>query len=150
MVSRKKPIKVAVSGYFNPLHVGHLKMLEAAKRLGDFLIVIVNSDFQVKLKGSTPFMSEKDRIRIIEALKPVDKTILATDKDKTVCKTLEKIKPAIFANGGDRKRASDIPEADVCRSLGIKMVFGVGGKKIRSSSILIQSSAKIHNNKRRG
>jgi D-beta-D-heptose 7-phosphate kinase/D-beta-D-heptose 1-phosphate adenosyltransferase len=142
MVSHKKPVKVAVSGYFNPLHVGHLRMLKEAKKLGDILVVIVNSDAQVKLKGSVPFMNEKDRMEIIGALKPVDKVILSIDKDKTVCKTLAKIKPDIFANGGDRATTRDIPEDKICRKLGIKMVFGVGGKKINSSSRLLVKAAK--------
>lgn len=136
-----KKIKVAVSGYFNPLHVGHLEMIEKAKKLGNYLIVIVNSDFQVKLKGSFPFMSEKDRVKIVRALKDVDEVFLSIDKDRTVCKSLAKIKPNIFANGGDRKNLNDVPEYDVCQKLKIKMVDGLG-KKIRSSSILIADAAK--------
>lgn len=136
-----KKIKVAVSGYFNPLHVGHLEMIERAKKLGDYLVVIVNSDYQVKLKGSVPFMNEKDRIKIIKALRSVDEVFLSIDKDKTVCKSLAKIKPNIFANGGDRKNLNDVPEYDVCQKLKIKMVDGLG-KKIRSSSILIANAAE--------
>ena len=139
--SKKKKIKVAVSGYFNPLHVGHLEMIEKAKKLGDYLIAIVNSDYQVKLKGSVPFMSEKDRIKIIKALKNVDEVFLSIDKDKTVCKSLSKVKPNIFANGGDRKNLNDVPEYDICQKLNIKMVDGLG-KKIRSSSILIADANK--------
>lgn len=138
---KKKKI-VAVSGYFNPLHIGHLNILEAAKKLGDYLIVILNRDKQARLKGSVPFMNEKDRMRIISALKPVDKVVLAKDKDKTVRKTLGVLKPDIFANGGDRRNAEDIPEADICQRLGIKMVFNVGGKKIESSSLLIKKAAE--------
>jgi len=144
MLSRKKPFIVAVSGYFNPLHVGHLKMIEEAKRLGDLLVVIVNSDAQVKIKGSVPFMNNRDRMRIVKALKSVDKVVLSIDKDKTVCKTLAKIKPNIFANGGDRASAKDIPETAVCEQLGIKMVFNVGGKKSDSSSDLIKNAAENH------
>lgn len=144
MISHKKPIIVAVSGYFNPLHVGHLEMIEGAKKLGDYLIVIVNNDKQVKMKGSVPFMAERDRMKILEALKAVDKVMLSTDtQDTSQCKTLAKIKPDIFANGGDRATTKDIPESDICRKLGIKMVFGVG-KKIRSSSILIKVAAENH------
>lgn len=138
---KKKNIKVAVSGYFNPLHVGHLEMIEKAKKLGDYLIVIVNNDYQVKLKGSVSFMSEKDRIKIIKALKDVDEVFLSIDKDKTVCKSLSKIKPDIFANGGDRKNLNDVPEYNICQKLNIKMVDGLG-KKIRSSSILIANANK--------
>lgn len=138
---REKKIKVAVSGYFNPLHVGHLEMISRAKKLGDYLLVIVNSDHQVKLKGSVPFMNEKDRLRVIRALRDVDEVFLSIDKDKTVCKSLEKTKPDIFANGGDRKNINDVPEYDICQKLKIKMVDGLG-KKIRSSSILIADAAK--------
>lgn len=138
---KKKNIKVAVSGYFNPLHVGHLEMIEKAKKLGDYLIVIVNNDKQVKLKGRVPFMNEKDRIKIIKALKDVDEVFLSIDKDKTVCKSLSKIKPDIFANGGDRKNLNDVPEYNICQKLNIKMVDGLG-KKIRSSSILIANANK--------
>lgn len=136
-----KKIKVAVSGYFNPLHVGHLEMIERAKKIGDYLIVIVNNDRQVKLKGSVPFMNQKDRLKIIKALRDVDEVFLSIDRDKTVCKSLAKIKPDIFANGGDRKNLNDVPEYDVCQKLKIKMVDGLG-KKIRSSSILIANASK--------
>lgn len=141
---KNKKIKVAVSGYFNPLHVGHLEMIEKAKKLGDYLTVIVNSDFQVKLKASVPFMPEKDRVKIIKALRDVDEVFLSIDKDKTVCKSLAKIKPDIFANGGDRKNLNDVPEYETCQKLKIKMVDGVG-KKIRSSSTLIANAAKKKN-----
>lgn len=137
----KKEIKVAVSGYFNPIHVGHLEMIEKAKKLGNYLIVIINNDYQVKLKGSVPFMPEKDRVRIIKALRDVDEVFLSVDKDKTVCKSLFKVKPDIFANGGDRKNLNDVPEYSVCQKLKIKMVDGLG-KKIRSSSILIADAAE--------
>ncbi|HPT08253.1 MAG TPA: adenylyltransferase/cytidyltransferase family protein [bacterium] len=143
----KKKIRVAVSGYFNPLHVGHLEMIEKAKKLGDYLVVIINSDRQVKLKGSVPFMPEKDRIKIIKALRDVDEVFLSIDKDKTVCKSLAKIKPDIFANGGDRKNLNDVPEYDICQKLNIKMVDGLG-KKIRSSSILIADAASKKNKKK--
>ena len=133
---KKKPITVAVSGYFNPLHVGHLEMITKAKKLGDKLIAIVNNDKQVALKGSVPFMPEKDRLKIIAALRDVDQVFLSIDKDKTVCRSLDKIKPNIFANGGDRKSIGDVPEYPTCQKLGIKMVDGLG-KKIRASSEMI-------------
>jgi cytidyltransferase-like protein len=136
----KKPIVVAVSGYFNPLHVGHLDMIEMAKKLGDKLIVIINNDIQVKLKGSVPFMSLPDRVRIINALEAVDEVFVSIDKDKSVCKSLSKIKPHIFANGGDRHNIDDVPEYPICQKLGIEMVDGLG-KKIRASSKLIKKAA---------
>jgi D-beta-D-heptose 7-phosphate kinase/D-beta-D-heptose 1-phosphate adenosyltransferase len=113
----KKPVVVAVSGYFNPLHVGHLEMIERAKKLGDRLVVIVNNDYQVKLKGSVPFMPQADRLRIVKALRDVDQVFLSIDQDKSVCKSLAKIKPDIFANGGDRHSIGDVPEYPLCRRL---------------------------------
>lgn len=138
---KKKPVVVAVSGYFNPLHVGHLDMIEKAKKLGDKLIVIVNNDYQVKLKGSVPFMTLADRVRIIGALRAVDEVFVSIDRDKTVCKSLAKVRPDIFANGGDRHTINDVPEYPVCQKLGISMVDGLG-RKIRASSELIKKAAE--------
>lgn len=138
----KKLIKVCVSGYFNPLHVGHLEMIAKSKKLGDYLIAIINNDLQVKLKGSVPFMSQADRLKIVAALRDVDEVFLSIDKDGSVCKSLAKIKPNIFANGGDRKNVGDVPEYDVCKMYNIKMVDGLG-KKIRASSELIAKAKKI-------
>ena len=123
---------VAVSGYFDPLHVGHLEYLEMAKQLGDKLIVIINSDKQAELKKGKSFMNENDRVEIIGALKCVDEVFLSIDEDKSVCRSLEVIKPNIFANGGDRS-LSEIPETAVMEKYNIKMVDGLG-EKIRSSS----------------
>jgi len=135
----KKEIIVAVSGYFNPLHIGHIRMFEQAKKLGTKLLVILNNDKQVKLKGSVPFMDEKERMEIIKALKAIDEVILSIDKDKTVCKTLKLIKPHIFANGGDRK-LDNIPEVDICKEINCKMIFNIGrGGKIQSSSWLLKN-----------
>ena len=94
--------KVAISGYFDPIHVGHLEYIELSKKLGDYLIVIVNNNHQCVLKKGKPFMDEKDRIKIVEAIEWVDEVFLSIDMDKTVCKSLEAIKPNIFTNGGDR------------------------------------------------
>ena len=123
---------VAVSGYFDPLHVGHLEYLKMAKSLGDKLIVIVNSDLQASLKKGKSFMSEKDRLEIIGALRCVDEAFLSIDNDKSVCKSLEYLKPDIFANGGDRS-LEEIPETRVMKKYNIQMVDGLG-EKIRSSS----------------
>jgi D-beta-D-heptose 7-phosphate kinase/D-beta-D-heptose 1-phosphate adenosyltransferase len=136
---RRKEIVVAVSGYFNPVHIGHINYLNAAKALGTKLAVIVNNDSQVKLKGAVPFMKEEERMEIVSALKPVDKSVLSIDQDRSVCKTLELIKPDIFANGGDRT-SDNIPEVAACQKLGIKMVFGVGGGKVQSSSWLLKKT----------
>lgn len=138
----KKPIVVAVSGYFNPLHVGHLEMIQKAKKLGDKLVAIVNNDYQVGLKGSVPFMPENDRLKIVAALRDIDSVFLSIDRDKTVCKSLAKLKPNIFANGGDRHSINDVPEYPVCQKLKIKMVDGLG-KKIRASSEMIARAASL-------
>ena len=125
---------VATSGYFDPLHVGHLECLELARKLGDKLIVIVNSDLQAKLKKGQSFMKEEDRMKIVSALKCVDEVFLSIDKDKSQCESLKYLKPNIFAKGGDRT-SGEIPESKICKELGIKIIDGLG-EKIRSSSKL--------------
>ncbi len=125
---------VAISGYFDPIHVGHLEYIYMAKKLGDKLVVIVNNNYQCELKKGKPFMDEKDRVTIVSNLKNVDEVFLSIDKDKTVCASLEKIKPDIFANGGDRKNY-EIPESVICKKYNIKIIDGLGDK-IRSSSDL--------------
>tara|TARA_B100001057_G_C22751894_1_gene912119 strand:- start:167 stop:592 length:426 start_codon:yes stop_codon:yes gene_type:complete len=127
-----KELIVAVSGYFDPLHVGHLEYFQLAKQLGDKLYVIVNNDFQAFLKKQTSFMNENDRLEIIKSLSIVDNALLSIDQDKSVSKTLEKIKPDIFGNGGDQIRGS-ILEEETCIRNNIKIVDQLG-KKIRSSS----------------
>ena len=123
---------VAVSGYFDPIHVGHLEFLKIAKSLGDKLVVIINSDYQADLKKGKSFMPEQDRLEIVQALRCVDEVFLSIDKDKSVCKSLEHLKPDIFANGGDRS-LEEIPETAVMKKYNIEMVDGLG-EKIRSSS----------------
>ena len=125
---------VAISGYFDPIHVGHLEYINMAKKLGDKLVVIVNNNYQCELKKGKPFMDEKDRVTIVSNLKNVNEVFLSIDKDKTVCASLEKIKPDIFANGGDRKNY-EIPESVICKKYDIKIIDGLG-EKIRSSSDL--------------
>ena len=125
-------IVVATSGYFDPLHVGHLECLELAAELGDKLIVIVNSDLQAKMKKGDSFMNQKDRMKIVSALKCVDEVFLSIDSDKSQCESLRSVKPDIFAKGGDRT-SGEIPESKVCSELGIEIIDGLG-EKIRSSS----------------
>ncbi|MDA0757055.1 MAG: adenylyltransferase/cytidyltransferase family protein [Bacteroidetes bacterium] len=125
---------VAVSGYFDPIHVGHLEYLKLSKKLGDKLVVIVNNNHQCVLKKGKPFMDEKDRVEIVKSLKVVDEVFLSIDMDKTVCASLEVIKPDIFANGGDRS-TGEVPESVICKKYNIKMTDGLGDK-IRSSSDL--------------
>ena len=137
---------VIISGYFNPLHAGHLDYIEAAKSLGDKLWIIINSDNQVKIKGSVPFQNEYDRLRIVRCLKPVDNAILSIDKDATVINTLRNIHAVfsqaghdiIFANGGDRLKGNT-PEEIFCRENGVQTIYGIGGEKVQSSSSLIDN-----------
>ena len=149
IIMAKKTKFVVISGYFNPLHVGHLDYISSAKALGDILVVIVNSDDQVKIKGSVPFMNERDRFRIVSNLKDVDYTYTSTDEDGSVSNSLlsiyylfkdnEGFDGMIFANGGDRKEG-DVAEEEVCNRLGIEMAYNVGGGKTRSSSELIKEA----------
>lgn len=142
MVNKSKKLKtVAVSGGFDPIHVGHVRMFEKAKKLGDKLIVIINNDNWLKQKKGLVFMPQKERKELISALKVVDEAVLTSHKsnpkDMSVCRELKRIKPDIFANGGDRKD-DNVPEVQLCKELNIKMVFNVGGGKIQSSSWLLK------------
>ena len=136
----KKEKVVIASGYFDPLHVGHIEYLNLAKQLGDTLIVILNNREQAMLKKGDEFMPEKDRMEIIYHLDMVDEVIISCDKDPSVCESLKmvsRLKPMaelIFAKGGDR-HFGEVPEAELCHKLGIKMIDNLG-KKIRSSSEL--------------
>ncbi len=137
---------VVVSGGFDPIHIGHIRMFQEAKKLGDKLIVIVNNDNWLKMKKGKEFMKEYERKEIIEAIVGVDRVVISkhtkNTKDRSVCKELYKIQPDIFANGGDRF-ADNVPEAQLCRKLGIKMVFNIGqGGKVRSSSDLLKKYSK--------
>ena len=137
-----KPKAILVSGYFNPLHKGHLELFEKAKAYGDALWVIVNSDLQRELKGSKEFMDENERLIIVSALGMVDKALISIDKDKTQRATLGDLADQYsgeyelyFANGGDQNNDS-IPEVPVCKEKGIGLLEGLGDK-IQSSSWLL-------------
>ena len=134
---------VIVSGYFNPLHKGHLELFKKAKAIGDELWVIVNSDFQRKLKGSKEFMNQDERLIIVNAIGIVDKALLSIDKDKTQCATLADLADKYsseyglyFANGGDQNNDS-IPEVPICKEKKIGLIEGLGDK-IQSSSWLLK------------
>jgi cytidyltransferase-like protein len=130
--------KIAVSGGFDPVHVGHVRMIQEASEYGD-VIVIVNSDEWLGRKKGYSFMSFIERAEIIAGLKGVVEVVRADDDDDTVCKSLETIAPDYFANGGDRK-SNNTPEMDVCDSLGIEMLWNIGGEKIQSSSDLVKKT----------
>jgi len=133
---------IITSGYYDPLHVGHLDCFEEARKLGDKLIVIVNNDHQANIKKGARFMSHNDRVRLVQSLSCVDDVFLSIDTDRSVCASLEYVyndcgreyDEVIFAKGGDRF-STEIPESTVCGILGIIMVDGLG-PKIRSSSDL--------------
>jgi D-beta-D-heptose 7-phosphate kinase/D-beta-D-heptose 1-phosphate adenosyltransferase len=128
----KKLITVAVSGAFDPIHVGHIAYIREAAKLGDRLVVILNNDnFLLRKKGFV-FRPFEDRKEILESIKGVDEVIASVDHDQTVCKTLELLKPDIFAKGGYRTGPENIPEVDTCRSIGCKVVTNVGGGKLRA------------------
>ena len=134
---------VIISGYFNPLHKGHLEYFINAKAKGDLLFVIVNSDHQRALKGSKEFQKEAERLFIVQHIKEVDQAFLSIDQDRTVCKTLEYLHQQFgrefrlaFANGGDQTNQS-IPEVPICQKLGIELIDGLGDK-IQSSSWLLK------------
>ena len=139
-----KPKAIIVSGYFNPLHKGHLELFLKAKVSGDQLWVIVNSDLQRKLKGSKEFMDQDERLIIVSAIGIVDKALISIDKDKTQCKTLTDLANKFsseyelyFANGGDQNNDS-IPEVPVCEEKRITLLEGLGDK-IQSSSWLLNN-----------
>lgn len=152
-IKNNKKKVVVVSGGFDPIHIGHVRLMQEAKKLGDELIVVLNNDNWFGIKGRKLFMPEEERKEIIEALSCVDKVILTkhklskkvfdrTTREYSICRELEEIKPDIFANGGDRF-ANDVPEFQTCKKLGIKMVFNVGhGGKVRSSSELLKNYFK--------
>jgi len=138
----RKKKAIIVSGYFNPIHKGHLEYFNNAKALADELFVIVNNDYQRELKGSKEFQKEDERMIIVSNIKAVDKTILSIDQDRTVCATLKIIAKKYesefelaFANGGDQNNNS-IPEKLICEELNIVLIDGLGNK-IHSSSWLL-------------
>lgn len=144
----KKSVVVAVSGGFDPLHIGHVRMFQEAKKLGDELVVILNNDDWLVNKKGFVFMHETERKEIIETIRGVDRVILSDhtpgDSDRSVNRMLRELKPDIFANGGDRHPEDNpAPEVELCKELGIEMVYNVGaGGKVQSSSWLIAKAAQ--------
>lgn len=143
MVNKKKKIIVTVSGGFDPLHSGHIRLFKKARNLGTELVVILNNDNWLKRKKDFVFIPQKERREVLEALKWVDRVVITGhsfhSKDMSVNKELKKIKPDIFANGGDRTK-KNIPEIALCEKINCKMVFNIGqGGKIQSSSWLLKN-----------
>ena len=138
-------IVVAVSGGFDPIHIGHVQLFQEAKKLGDELVVILNNDNWLMKKKNFVFMPQNERKKVIEALKGVDRVVLTehslNPEDMSVCRELLKLRPQIFANGGDRTH-KNIPEVPVCEKIGCKVVFNIGGGKIQSSSWLLANFKK--------
>lgn len=137
---------VIVSGFFNPLHGGHLDMIEAGRKMGDKLIVIVNNDEQQIAKKGKVILPQENRARLLGALRDVDEVRIAIDEDGTVIKSIEQIAldypddELTFANGGDRDSEKVVPEKGICDSYGIKMAFGVGGTTKADSSTRINQA----------
>ena len=142
-MSKQKAI--IVSGYFNPIHKGHLEYFNNANTMADKLFVIVNNDHQRALKGSREFQDENERMIIVSNIKAVDKAVLSIDTDRTVCKTIESIACEFgnefdlgFANGGDQNNDT-VPEREVCKMLSVALIDGLGDK-IQSSSWLLKKN----------
>ena len=139
MTKRKTPYDtVVVSGGFDPVHIGHIRLILAAGEYGD-VIVVANSDSWLFRKKGFVFMSWDQRKEILEALKGVVRVEWVDDRDETVCEALSRLKPTYFANGGDRK-SNNVPEVQVCEDLGIEMLWNVGGSKAASSTELVNKS----------
>ncbi|MEO7905126.1 MAG: adenylyltransferase/cytidyltransferase family protein [Candidatus Saccharimonadales bacterium] len=136
---------VIVSGFFNPLHGGHLDMIEAAADMGDRLVVIVNNDMQQVMKKGKIILSEQNRLRLIKALRYTDEAMISVDDDPTVIKSLQAVASMypddelVFANGGDRDTSAAVPETAICEQYGIKMVFNAGVGKPDSSTRINQA-----------
>lgn len=137
---------VAISGGFDPVHIGHIHLISGAKALGDRLVVILNNDNWLKKKKGFAFMNQAERKAVLLAMRGVDDVIITSHpenpEDMSVCKELENLKPGIFANGGDR-HAGNVPEYDLCERLGIQMAFNVGGEKAQSSSELVNKALGV-------
>ena len=145
-VKKSRKIVVAVSGGFDPVHIGHVRMFNEAKKLGHKLVVILNNDNWLMLKKGYVFMPEAERKEIIESFAAVDEVVLSSHekntKDISICGDLRKVRPHIFAKGGDR-HSGNIPEGPVCEEIGCLIVNDIGhGGKVQSSSWLVEKARK--------
>jgi cytidyltransferase-like protein len=136
---------IAVSGGFDPMHVGHLRMIKEAAKHGK-LTVILNTDEWLLRKKGYVFMSWDERAEIIETYDFVERVVPARDEDKTVVENLKELKPDIFANGGDRKN-ENTPEVKYCKENNIEMMWNVGGGKVQSSSTMVNNATQTKRKK---
>ena len=140
---------IAISGGFDPVHIGHIRLIHGARALGDKLVVILNNDNWLKAKKGFAFMSQEERAAVLSAMRDVDEVIITSHPEKpsdmSVCAELEKLKPDIFANGGDRHPKGDpVPEVELCNKLGIELAYNVGGEKMQSSSALVKRLGEMN------
>ena len=141
-IFQRKPTVICVSGYFSIIHAGHIRMFKEAKALGDKLVVILNNDEQLFNKKGAVIIPATQRKEVLEAIQYIDEVIIAVDKDNTVCETLRRLQPNVFANGGDRIE-TNVPEVQVCQNYGIELAWNIGdGGKVDSSSRLIKEIIK--------
>ncbi|HEY9584533.1 MAG TPA: adenylyltransferase/cytidyltransferase family protein [Candidatus Paceibacterota bacterium] len=150
-LKKARKIVVAVSGGFDPVHIGHVRMFNKAKSMGDELVVIVNNDNWLKSKKGYVFMPQHERKEIIEAFEAVDRVIFTSHpenpNDMSVCEELKIVRPHIFANGGDRTD-KNVPEISVCDEIGCEMIYNVGyGGKVQSSSWLVGKVSRVKSEK---
>ncbi len=144
-----RPKVVAVSGGFDPIHIGHIRSIQESRKLGDRLVVILNNDNWLLNKKGFVFMHEYERKEILEAIDGVDEVVLTDhllgESDRSICRALRALKPAVFAKGGDRSPEGDpVPEVALCEELGIELVYNVGtGGKVQSSSWLTARLSKL-------
>ena len=132
---------IALSGGFDPTHVGHLRMMQEASKLGH-VIIILNSDVWLMRKKGYIFMSYGERKEILEGFSCVSEVVSVDDSDNTVCEAIDRLRPNYFGNGGDRKN-DNVPEVDLCKKIEVELVWNLGGLKIQSSSDLVQSTLEI-------
>ena len=135
---------ICVSGGFDPIHVGHVRLIQAASKHGD-VFVILNSDEWLMRKKGYMFMTFDERKEIIQSMSAVHDVLEVNDDDGSVCEALERVRPHFFGNGGDRL-SDNVPEVALCKELGIKMIFNLGGEKVQSSSDLVQSYKELSEN----
>jgi cytidyltransferase-like protein len=141
MFGEKKKTTIMVSGGFDPVHVGHIRMIRDAAKYGD-VIVIANSDNWLHRKKGYVFMDFEKRSEILSSIKGVLIVDSVDDTDGTVCEAIRRHEPTFFANGGDRGK-SNTPEQDVCEELGVELLWGIGGDyKADASSTLVERFRK--------